>query len=87
MLRKNALIWDRSDPARGTHRAMQRYSNTGSSAICAAAPWISAGGACCIPSGVPRMPIGGAAWFCAGIFTRLGGLIGPWRFAAPGGLF
>ena len=59
----------------------------GSCTISAAATGISAGGASCIPSRVPRMPIGGPTWIRAGIFTGIGVFFGAWEFAAPAGLF
>jgi len=55
--------------------------------ISAAAPGISTWGASCIPSGIPRMPIGGTSWICAEIITWIAGLFGAWGFAVPVGLF
>ena len=55
--------------------------------ISAPAPGIAAGGASCIPSGVPRMPIGGTAWIRAGLINWMAGLFGAAGFAAPAGLF
>jgi len=61
---KKFLIWDRPDTSRSTLRATSKDGINGSSTFGAAGSGISARGACRIPIGLPRIPIGGFAGAC-----------------------